>query len=137
MYLLTQLDEADWEKAIESWKGKSSVSPGDGVRPRASLRNVSYKESSDSESPSERSSSSGSEDESSESSDDVDDGDDDDTIPSTDEGEVLGASGTAFTIAETRTLAKHMASIPGWFKGQREWDSFCSKVSLDVHIFAV
>ena len=41
----------------------------------------------------------------------------------------LGAAGSAFTIAEKRALAKHIASVPDWLNGRREWDSFFVAVS--------
>ncbi|KAL5495375.1 hypothetical protein ACEPAI_838 [Sanghuangporus weigelae] len=126
MYLLTQLDEADREAAIQSWKGTTSVKA---VNPRsraaaAAARRVSYKESSDSESgeaSNSDSSSSKSEDESSGTSDE---GDDSDAQGSTDEEGQLGEAGSMFSIVEKRVLAKHIASSPEWFDGRREWESF-------------
>ncbi|KAI5123548.1 hypothetical protein M0805_003368 [Coniferiporia weirii] len=119
MLFLTQLDDEDREKAIQSWKTGTSVTADNASRPRKARR-VTYKESSDSESSGSRSESTHSQ-----GKKDSDDNDED-AVGSTDDDEELGEAGTPFTIAETRVLAKHIATVPDWYKGHREWDTFCS-----------
>ena len=138
MHLLAQLDEEDRQKAIQSWKGSTAANTGS-ANSRAAARRVLYKESSDSEldeyeseAPEAESSKSHSNDESN--SDSFDGEGADDALESTDEELPLGEAGSAFTIAEKRVLAKHIASKPYWFKGRRQWDNFFSTVSLPAMI---
>lgn len=126
MFLLTQLDDIDREEVIRSWKtGKSITSSlGGSSSTRSLAKNVTYKESSSSELSDEEPESPFSGDEPEE-----DEESDDDELPSTDEDEELGEAGSAFTMAETRALAKHVASQPDWFKGRKDWEPFVGNVS--------
>ena len=130
MNLLTQLDEEDREAVIQTWKGATSNTVNSRSRTAASRR-VSYKESSGSETDEasgSESSPSESENESSGNSDGEDD--DSDAQGSTDDEEQLGEAGSAFSVAEKRVVAKHIANCPEWLTGRKEWESFFVAVSF-------
>ena len=129
MLLLTQLDEEDQEEAIKSWKTGSSMSSSAAtdsrersrVPSRRPAQRKSYVElSTDSEELSELASES----EYTDADADGEADEDEDAVGSTDDGEELGVSGQVFGNAERRVLAKHIASIPNWSKGDEAWGDF-------------
>ena len=125
MLLLTELDDIDREEIIRSWKTGVSVSLPlkAGTSTTVKQKRVNYVESSESES-------SKNEIASDEDSDQENSQDDGESIGSTEEDEELGESGSNFTIAEMRVLAKFIATKPGWLKkGYREWGDFFTMVS--------
>ncbi len=123
MIMLSELSDADREERIRSWKSDGTVSSTTGGRP---TKKVSYAESSSEEEEEEKSESEFLADDLSD--EDAEDDEDEDAIGSTDDDEVLGQPGSQFTQAEMRILAKHIASVPGWFKGSRDWTGFVDKV---------
>ena len=126
MLLLTELDDIDREEIIRSWKTGVSVSLPlkAGTSTTVKQKRVNYVESSESES-------SKNEIASDEDSDQENSQDDGESIGSTEEDEELGESGSNFTIAEMRVLAKFIATKPGWLKkGYREWGDFFTMVSV-------
>ncbi|KAH8120205.1 hypothetical protein DFH11DRAFT_1499951 [Phellopilus nigrolimitatus] len=126
MLLLTQLDDQDREEVIRSWKtGISVTANGTGNQSRKQAKKVNYQENSESGSGSD-SESDGSESAYSEEVSNDEDEDGDDAVGSTDDDEELGVAGSPFTTAECRVLAKHIAIVPDWFRGYKEWDDFTS-----------
>lgn len=126
MLMLSELSDADREERIQAWKNDGTVTVTSTASGRATKK-VSYAESSSESEVEEKTESDFLENDSTD--DDAEDDEDEDAIGSTDdEEEALGSSGKLFTPAEMRVLAKHIASVPGWFKGQRDWSGFVDKV---------
>ncbi|KLO17069.1 hypothetical protein SCHPADRAFT_994695 [Schizopora paradoxa] len=127
MLMLSELSDVDREERIRAWKNDGTTAAASTASGRATKK-VSYAESSSESEVEEIAESDSHENDSSD--DDAEDDEDEDAIGSTDDEEnALGTSGTLFTAAEMRVLAKHIASVPGWFKGQKDWSGFVDKYS--------
>ena len=129
MFLLSELDEIDREERITMWKNEGRAVPDATKRNGAakpSRTRKSYVEASESDDAEESESDYGD----AGSNGDDDDEDEEDAAGSTDDDEELGEAGTPFTLAEQRALAKHIASIPNYYTGDKKWNEFGEMVSV-------